>query len=82
MAQLRLYSHGRQRLYIVPRRKGKAMKFRQGESACKSLSKSFSEGKARSWLLPCCCPIDEFRVQVLDGSHNRFRHFIAATERL
>jgi hypothetical protein len=33
---------------LIPRRKDKAMKFRPGKSACKSLRKSFSEGKARS----------------------------------
>jgi hypothetical protein len=38
---------------LIPRRKDNAMKFRQGKSACKS----FSEGKARSWFRPCCCPI-------------------------
>jgi hypothetical protein len=37
---------------LIPRRKNNAMKFRQGKSACKSLRKSFSEEKARSWFRP------------------------------
>jgi hypothetical protein len=65
---------------LIPRRKDKAMKFRQAKARARACARALAKGRRVRGFAPAAAPYDEFRVQVLGGSHNRFRQFIAATE--